>query len=187
MWAGQLFGEGLNYAIKHAVKQDRPIESIGGGYGFPSSHSQYMGYFATFLICHVYFTHRFSTTGSKILDKLWRLVVYAGLLGWAGVVAYSRHKLGYHNWHQIFWGLAIGSILALSLYLVAELLPTRYPTSYLGQFKQFVLSNPVSMWLQIRDGWAVWADGGRDEEWKRWRAEWEKRQKRVASQERKSK
>lgn len=67
-----------------------PIESIGNGYGFPSSHSQYMGYFATFLTCHMFFKHRFASTGFKILDQIWRLAVYAGLLGWAGAVAYSR-------------------------------------------------------------------------------------------------
>jgi dolichyldiphosphatase len=109
MWAGQLFGEGLNYLIKHIIKQDRPhrkclmillltawahlrlvLERVGSGYGFPSSHSQYMGYFATFLICHIYCRHRFASTGWKLIDQLWRLVVYAGLLGWAGAVAYSR-------------------------------------------------------------------------------------------------
>ncbi|KXN93233.1 Putative dolichyldiphosphatase [Leucoagaricus sp. SymC.cos] len=91
MWAGQLFGEGFNYVIKHVVKQERPIQSIGNGYGFPSSHSQYMGYFATFLMCHMFFKHRFASTGFWVLDGLWRIFVYAGLLGWAGAVAYSRY------------------------------------------------------------------------------------------------
>ncbi|EKM81804.1 hypothetical protein AGABI1DRAFT_112044 [Agaricus bisporus var. burnettii JB137-S8] len=177
MWTGQLFGEALNYAIKHAIKQDRPIQSIGNGYGFPSSHSQYMGYFATFLICHMYFRHRFASTGWKPIDQLWRLVVYVGLLCWAGAVAYSRHYLEYHNWHQISWGLGTGSSLGFSIYLACELIPTKYPTSFLSQVKLFVLENPVSTWLQIRDGWAIWSDGGREVEWQRWRAEWEKQKK----------
>ena len=108
MWAGQLFGELLNWLIKHAVKQDRPtrksplmvnilaqwsssIESIGNGYGFPSSHSQYMAYFTSFLICHLYYRHRFSSTGCQAIDFIWRMMVYVGLLGWAGLVAYSRY------------------------------------------------------------------------------------------------
>ncbi|KAF9447725.1 PAP2-domain-containing protein [Macrolepiota fuliginosa MF-IS2] len=179
MWAGQFFGEVLNYAIKRVVKQDRPIQSIGNGYGFPSSHSQYMAYFATFLTCHLFFKHRFASTGSKIFDQLWRLVVYAGLLAWAGVVAYSRHHLGYHSWYQIIWGLGIGSVLGISLYLAVDLIPTKFPTSLLGHIKRFVLDHPLSRWLQIRDGWEIWADGGREDEWLRWRAEWEKRQRSV--------
>jgi dolichyldiphosphatase len=108
MWAGQLFGELLNWGIKRAIKQDRPIrgafkcyfwgfilnlsllESIGNGYGFPSSHSQYMAYFASFLICHLYFRHQFPSTGYSFLDFTWRMTVYAVLLGWSGLVAYSR-------------------------------------------------------------------------------------------------
>ncbi|KAF5362277.1 hypothetical protein D9756_002389 [Leucocoprinus leucothites] len=178
MWAGQVFGEGLNYVVKHAVKQDRPIQSIGNGYGFPSSHSQYMGYFATFLACHMFFQHRFATTGVRIFDQLWRITVYTGLLGWAGVVAYSRYYLGYHNWHQIAWGSGIGCLLGFSFYLIVELLPTRYPLSFLGRTKYLMLSNSISTWLQIRDGWAVWPDGGREGEWLRWRAEWEQGQRR---------
>jgi dolichyldiphosphatase len=107
MWAGQFFGELLNWLIKRAVKQDRPIrkspltvniliqwcsiESIGNGYGFPSSHSQYMAYFTSFLICHLYYRHRFSSTGYPVIDFIWRMMVYVGLLGWAGLVAYSRY------------------------------------------------------------------------------------------------
>lgn len=85
-----------------------------------------------------------------------------------------RHYLQYHNWYQILWGLGIGSSLGFSLYLVCEFIPTRYPASLLSQVKFFALDNPVSTWLQIRDGWAVWSDGGREAEWLRWRAEWEK-------------
>ncbi|KAF9006167.1 hypothetical protein BDQ17DRAFT_1399096 [Cyathus striatus] len=172
MWAGQFAGELLNYILKHIIKEERPIESIGNGYGFPSSHSQYMGYFSSFLICHLYFRHRFATTGSYILDQLWRIVLYIGLLGWASAVAYSRYYLGYHNVYQILWGL----VLALT-----ELIPTRRPNSQLGKLKAFALQNPISTWLQLRDGWAVWEDGGREGEWKRWRAEWERQQKATGS------
>jgi dolichyldiphosphatase len=60
------------------------------GYGFPSSHSQYMGYFGAFLTCHVFFRHRFASTGSAVVDQLFRVVVYLGIAAWAGIVAYSR-------------------------------------------------------------------------------------------------
>ncbi|PPQ74336.1 hypothetical protein CVT24_000690 [Panaeolus cyanescens] len=157
MWTGQFFGELLNSIIKDAIKQERPRQHLGSGYGFPSSHSQYMAYFTAFL-------------------TLWRLVVYTALFGWTGAVAYSRYYLGYHTPLQIVWGLVIGAVLGISLYILAILIPQRAPDSVLGQIKTFILDNPVSVWFQLRDGWSIWEDGGRDGEWRRWRAEWEKRQ-----------
>ncbi|KAH8833052.1 hypothetical protein DL96DRAFT_1584481 [Flagelloscypha sp. PMI_526] len=177
MWAGQFFGEGLNWVIKRIVKQERPILEIGDGYGFPSSHSQYMGYFTSFLVCHLYFRHRFASSGFPLLDQLWRICVYAALYGWAGVVAYSRYHLGYHAPHQIYWGLGIGIMLGTSLYFVAELLPSWYPKSLLGQLKKFAVTNPISTWCQIRDGWALWADGGRHSEWLHWKQGWTEQQR----------
>ncbi|KAJ7334252.1 hypothetical protein DFH08DRAFT_880627 [Mycena albidolilacea] len=176
MWAGQLAGEVLNLALKHAIKQNRPSYSAANGYGFPSSHSQYMGYFASFLMLHLYFRHRFSTTGSRIVDQAWRIAIYLALLLWALVVAYSRFYLRYHSVAQILWGLGIGVALGVSFYTVCELSPRRRPKSIFGVLKSFIVGNPVSTWLQIRDGWDVWADGGREAEWLRWRAEWDKRQ-----------
>jgi len=184
MWAGQFFGELLNWLIKRAIKQDRPIQSIGNGYGFPSSHSQYMAYFTSFLLCHLYYRHRFSSTGYPVLDFIWRMLVYVGLLGWAGLVAYSRYYLGYHNAYQILWGLFIGAGLGVSLYLLAEVIPDRYPTSALGRAKFMLLDHPIIAWLQIRDGWAIWVDGGREDEWLRWRAQWEVR-KNIAQKQKK--
>ena len=107
MWAGQFANEGFNTLLKRVVKQDRPdgvsdnhnsntatySAAHGNGYGFPSSHSQYMGYFAAFLVCHMYFTYQFSSTGSSVLDALWRFIVYSVLYSWAGAVAYSRYVL----------------------------------------------------------------------------------------------
>lgn len=200
--------------LKHVVKQDRPdgvnvhfnsstatYSAVhGNGYGFPSSHSQYMGYFATFLACHMYFTYRFSSTGSAVLDALWRFIVYSVLYSWAGAVAYSRfvlrlciflyeldtyrcarYYLGYHNEYQILWGLAIGATFGIFVYVLAEFIPTRRPHSLLGRFKTFLLINPVSTWFQLRDGWAVWPDGGREDEWVRWRKRWDQQRKRGSN------
>ena len=162
-------------SIKGIVKEPRPNQGLADGYGFPSSHSQYMGYFTTFLIYHLLVRHRFASTGSKAIDRAWRGIVYLGLLAWAGLVAYSRYYLGYHTPRQIAWGLAIGSLLAAVVYTLAELIPTRYPHSLLGQIKTWILGNPLSTFLQLRDGWAVWADAGRETEWLRWKEAWDKR------------
>lgn len=60
---------------------------------------------------------------------------------------------------------------------MTEAVPSRHPRSLLADVKASLLNNPVVVWLQIRDGWAVWVDGGREGEWVRWRQEWEKQRK----------
>ncbi|KAJ7224141.1 hypothetical protein GGX14DRAFT_648651 [Mycena pura] len=174
MWAGQFAGEALNLVLKHAIRQERPSYSAAHGYGFPSSHSQYMGYFTTFLILHLYFRHRFASTGYSILDSAWRVAVYSALMAWAAIVAYSRYYLRYHSILQILWGLAIGMALGITVYAFCELIPRRRPNSIFGALKSYIVENPLSTWLQIRDGWGIWADGGREDEWLRWRKEWDK-------------
>ncbi|KAG2137621.1 uncharacterized protein EDB93DRAFT_1091072 [Suillus bovinus] len=177
MWAGQFLSEGLNLVLKRIIKEERPADSQLhlNGYGFPSSHSQYMGYFSAFLICHVYFRHRFASTGFTVLDQLCRIVVYLGLVTWCAIVAYSRLILLYHTPHQVKWGLGIGIAMGILHYACTELLPAKFPDSMFGRFRSAIVDHPISVWLQLRDGWGVWPDGGREAEWKQWRTEWLKR------------
>ncbi|KAH9832618.1 PAP2-domain-containing protein [Rhodofomes roseus] len=172
MWAGQMLCEALNWVIKHAIQEDRPTRELGDGFGFPSSHSQWMGYFSTFLIWHLTYRHRFASSGWRFLDLSWRIAVYMGLVGWALAVTYSRYYLSYHTPRQVIWGLSIGVLFGTWYYAVVEVLPTMWPRSSLGRARAAVLENPVSTWFRIRDGWAVWSDGGKEIEWLRWRAEW---------------
>jgi dolichyldiphosphatase len=149
-----------------------------------------MAYFATFLILHLHFRHRFVSTGVRILDRLFRLILHVAFISWAAIVAYSRYVgvihvfltltyrhryyLSYHSPTQIFWGISIGVTFGAIFYLITEFIPTRRPNSYLGQARVFILTNPISTWLRIRDGWAVWPDSGTEEHWKLWRKQWEK-------------
>jgi len=175
MWAGQLLCEAFNWVIKRSVKEERPPGSVGNGYGFPSSHSQYMAYFATFLILHLHFRHRFVSTGNWFVDKLFRLSLHAAFISWAGTVAYSRYYLSYHSAVQVLWGISIGIVFGAAFYTMTELIPTQLPDSHLGRFRIFLLDNPISTWFRIRDGWAVWPDSGTENQWHLWRTEWEKK------------
>ncbi|KZV68243.1 hypothetical protein PENSPDRAFT_653381 [Peniophora sp. CONT] len=181
MWAGQLLCEAFNWAIKRAIKQERPSGSVGTGYGFPSSHSQYMAYFATFLVLHLHFRHRFVSTGSWIIDKSFRLLLHAAFIGWAGIVAYSRHYLQYHSTAQVLWGVSIGVVFALVFYAVTELIPTKRPDSPLGRLRTYALANPISSWFRLRDGWEVWSDSGIEENWQIWRREWDRKAEKKIS------
>lgn len=90
-----------------------------------------------------------------------------------------RLDLLYHTPHQVLWGLGIGIALGISHYLLTELLPANYPESIFGRTRCAIVNHPVSVWLQLRDGWAVWADGGRESEWIRWRSAWLERRAHV--------
>jgi len=61
-------------------------------------------------------------------------------------------------------------------YSVVELIPTKYPESLLGQLKESLLDSRIAQYIRLRDGWAIWEDGGREDEWQRWKAQWERRQ-----------
>lgn len=177
MWVGQFGCEAFNFVVKRLVKQGRPPGSMGNGYGFPSSHSQYMAYFATFLILHLHFKHKFVPSGYRIVDQASQAFVYLAIVAWATTVAYSRYHLSYHSVSQILWGASIGIGFGLSFYTLTELIPTRRPNSLLGKARRFLLTNPVSTWLRIRDGWAVWSDSGTEDQWQLWQRERRKRTK----------
>ncbi|KAG1860650.1 hypothetical protein DFJ58DRAFT_778373 [Suillus subalutaceus] len=133
-----------------------------------------MGYFSSFLICHMYFRHRFVSSGSVVLDQLFPNTA------WCAIVAYSRFVLLYHTPHQVKWGLGIGMVLGVSHYVCTELLPTKFPDSVFGRIRSAIVNHPVSVWLRLRDGWGVWEDGGREAEWKQWRIEWLKQHAHLA-------
>jgi len=177
MWVGQFCCEAFNFVVKRLVREGRPPGSVGNGYGFPSSHSQYMGYFATFLILHLHFKHKFEPSGSRIVNQASQASVYMAIIAWAITVAYSRHHLSYHSVSQILWGASIGISFGLSFYTLTELIPTQRPNSLLGKARAFLLMNPLSTWLRIRDGWAVWPDSGIEDQWQLWQREWSKRAK----------
>ena len=75
--------------IKEDLTRSPSLGSVANGYGFPSSHSQYMGYFATFLILHLHFRHKFVMRGSSD-STAFRIAIYTAIVAWAALVAYSR-------------------------------------------------------------------------------------------------
>lgn len=69
----------------------------------------------------------------------------------------------------MLWGVGIGIIFATAFYTLAELVPTRRPKSLLGTIRMWILTNELSTWFRMRDGWLVWDDAGRETEWQTWR------------------
>lgn len=127
------FGEGLNHLEKFGFKKIlnstdpwiRPNPPLTGcgifndcsltgskTFGFPSGHAQTTTFAAVFWSLYIYRQTKWSTTQkvSKII-LLWTL---------AGLIWYSRVKIGCHNWIQICGGIFFGALFGISSYLLVE-------------------------------------------------------------------
>lgn len=51
-FGGQLVCEGLNWALKRLIKEERPerVRVLGKGYGMPSSHAQFVGFWSVYVV-----------------------------------------------------------------------------------------------------------------------------------------
>ena len=97
-----------------------------------------------------------------------------------GATVFVRHScvasyhLAYHSPPQILWGLTIGVALGSVTHTILELVPSHRTWSFVGQVRHQLLQGWIAQWVWLRDRWAVWHDGGREEEWERWLACWER-------------
>ena len=113
MLVGQLLNEGLNNILKRTIKEPRPPTSKKDGYGMPSSHSQFVWYFAIYgLLCL-----------SVSRQNPWIRLIYAmGMVGGATGVSISRVWLDYHTVDQVLVGASVGSVIGiLWFYIIAFL------------------------------------------------------------------
>ncbi|KAI1292708.1 hypothetical protein EDD11_008708 [Mortierella claussenii] len=113
MLVGQLLNECLNFVLKRLVKQARPTEYLGDGYGMPSSHSQFMAYFATYMVILMY---RSGASSGAISPHIVSVLVII----WSSVVIYSRVHLFYHTWQQVVAGSLCGCAFAIGYYFFTQ-------------------------------------------------------------------
>ncbi|KAI8058204.1 phosphatidic acid phosphatase type 2/haloperoxidase [Syncephalis plumigaleata] len=108
---GQLGNEVINFMLKKYIQDHRPHRCLAGGYGMPSSHSQYILYFATFTTLCL----------SNGLPKTPSQLVLTILLYSIGVaVCYSRVHLGYHTVAQVLAGSTLGFVVSTMWYLLIQ-------------------------------------------------------------------
>ncbi|OVA18134.1 Phosphatidic acid phosphatase type 2/haloperoxidase [Macleaya cordata] len=122
---GLIISQFINELVKKSVQQSRPetcaILETCDSHGWPSSHSQYMFFFA------IYFT-LLTYKGIGLSGGRQKLIV--GFVPWplAFLTMYSRVYLGYHTVAQVFAGAALGSFLgALWFWVVNSLLICYFP------------------------------------------------------------
>ncbi|KAF9914777.1 hypothetical protein BX616_007575 [Lobosporangium transversale] len=138
MFAGQLLNEGINFVLKRLVKQARPTEYLGDGYGMPSSHSQFMAYFAAYMILLVY---RNGASSGIVSPHFISAVVTL----WSLLVVYSRVHLYYHTWQQVVAGSICGTLIGVGYYFFTQ----KFLRS--KGMQDWMLDNPLGRWAHIVD------------------------------------
>ncbi|XP_058212868.1 lipid phosphate phosphatase gamma [Rhododendron vialii] len=115
---GLVISQLINEFIKQSVQQARPLEICSiletcDSHGWPSSHSQYMFFFATYFTLLTYF--RIGVLGRNQM-------AVAGLVVWplALLTMYSRVYLGYHTVAQVFAGAGLGLVVGAAWFWVVN-------------------------------------------------------------------
>lgn len=133
---GQIGTEIVNYVLKHWIKESRPIVKLHKGYGMPSSHAQFMTYWAAIVSLWILYRLRFRV---KIFKFIIISIVYLTTI----VVCYSRVYLQYHTVKQVLIGSVVGTLCGTMWYLIT--------VKILLPFKVINVSNPIMKYLYIRD------------------------------------
>lgn len=119
---GQVCNNVFNYGLKRVFRHQRPsalyefvnYPELKNDYGMPSAHSQFMGYFATFVVMRMVFQRRMKT---------WEKIVYgAALYGAAAMTAFSRVYLMYHEADQVIVGVLAGSAVGILYFMLVSFL-----------------------------------------------------------------
>ncbi len=153
-----------------------------------------MGYFSTFLILHLILKHSFPSCGLgsrlSMSNGIQKLGVSFGVWLWAVSVCYSRwvllhvqwsvltkgscsrYFLSYHTSKQVVAGYLFGVVWGLFYHYLVE-----SANKQTMEMRRAILDSTFARCWRIRDGWAVYHDGGIEEEYTIWRSLWERSQR----------
>jgi hypothetical protein len=95
MFAGQMACEALNWVLKRFIREDRPAQMLGKGYGMPSSHAQFVAFFAVYLGLWVLVRHDpWKTNDSKthMPTPMWQRAGLA-LAAFGGAIAVAQSRM----------------------------------------------------------------------------------------------
>lgn len=133
---------------------------FGKGYGMPSSHAQFVSFFAIYLALFLIFRHTFTYSTSRVISNFTvrAILAFTLCIGAAGV-AISRIYLNYHTPRQVLVGCTAGTVLAVTWFCVTGFLRTH-------GWIDWALDLSVARFLRIRDlvvsedlaeaGWQHW-------------------------------
>ncbi|KAH7125607.1 DOLPP1 protein [Dendryphion nanum] len=162
MFTGQMTCEALNWVLKRYIKEERPREMHGKGYGMPSSHAQFVTFFSITLALFLLFRHVPHPTETHTpLTFVQRFALSVLALLSAGLVAVSRIYLNYHTPKQVLVGCAAGALFAFFWFGFTTFLRR-------SGWIEWGLETELSRLFRIRDlvvqedlvdsGWARWEE-----------------------------
>ncbi|PNS14435.1 hypothetical protein CAC42_3721 [Sphaceloma murrayae] len=181
LFAGQMGCEAVNWILKRIIKEERPWRMNGKGYGMPSSHAQFVAFWAVSLTLFLLVRHNphvSNASTTHIPTKLWeRLLLSLAIVGGAAAVAQSRIYLNYHTPKQVLVGCLVGTAIAVGWFGV---------TSYLRHsgLLDWVLDLELVRFFRIRD--LIVNEDLVDAGWERWQQRKRKPQSTAVSGKKKS-
>jgi len=163
----------LNFGLKRWIKEERPQQMHGKGYGMPSSHSQFVSFFSISLTLFLLLRHQPSSSRhsksngsgaaiyptyrqSSVFERL--VLSVLALMGAASVCA-SRIYLSYHTPKQVMVGVAAGAMFAIVWFTFTA---TLRRTGWIGwsletQLARLVRMRDLIVTEDLQDaGWARW-------------------------------
>ncbi|PYH38367.1 phosphatase PAP2 family protein [Aspergillus neoniger CBS 115656] len=162
MFAGQMGCEALNFVLKRIVKEERPKQMLGKGYGMPSSHAQFMAYLAVYASLFLIYRHSPSLSQSGAALHFWmRVLISLVLCLGAGAVAVSRIYLNYHTPRQVLAGCGAGVICAFAWFFITGLLRSQ-------GWIDWALNLEIFRFFRVRD--LVVNEDLAEAGWQRWEA-----------------
>ncbi|RMX64951.1 hypothetical protein DD238_005820 [Peronospora effusa] len=108
-WCWQLVSVLLNKILKKHINQPRPVGAFMSGPGMPSAHSQFISFFAAYMV--IYTWKRLNT--HRRLEK-WLTII--GAIAITVLTCYSRIHLNYHSTDQVAVGAAVGGLTGVVWY-----------------------------------------------------------------------
>ncbi|KAF2121197.1 DOLPP1 protein [Lophiotrema nucula] len=162
MFAGQMSCEALNWVLKRYIKEERPREMHGKGYGMPSSHAQFVTFFSLTLTFFLLFRHTPHPTDTHTPFSFFQrfMLSIVALLS-AAAVACSRIYLNYHTPKQVLVGCAAGALFAVFWFGFTTFLRR-------SGLVEWGLDTHLAKILRVRDlviqedlvdsGWARWVE-----------------------------
>ncbi|KAJ5033353.1 uncharacterized protein L3040_008471 [Drepanopeziza brunnea f. sp. 'multigermtubi'] len=165
MFGGQIACEALNFGLKRTLKEARPKQMHGKGYGMPSSHAQFVAFFSLSLALFLLVRHvpKKPTPSHTPLSMASRVTLSGLAFANAGLVSWSRIYLNYHTPKQVIVGYLAGLASALLWFIVTTVVRQ---TGLLG----WILNQYPTRLFRMRDlvveedlcqaGWEKWEQKG---------------------------
>ncbi|RLN46051.1 hypothetical protein BBJ29_003383 [Phytophthora kernoviae] len=138
MFTGQMVTVVLNKVLKKVINQPRPEGAPMSGSGMPSAHSQFIAFFAAYVVAYTW-----KRLNSRRRLEQWFTIV--SVLVVAVLTCYSRIHLGYHSTEQVVVGVVFGVLTGFTWHAaVSSVAPWLFPLLAKSRLAQFFYVRDIS-------------------------------------------